>query len=119
MGPAEPAPELWSLYNGRHLPGEHVRVFPLSNWTELDIWNYIEHEQISLPTIYYAHERDVFERDGMLLAVGPNSQPRQGEAVERRVVRYRTVGDMSSPARCQRGDIGGLDAEVLVPRHGD
>jgi sulfate adenylyltransferase subunit 2 len=88
-------PELWSLYNGKHRPGEHVRVFPLSNWTELDVWNYIEREGIELPSIYYAHERDVFERDGMLLAVGPYSQPRDGEVVESRVVRYRTVGDMS------------------------
>jgi sulfate adenylyltransferase subunit 2 len=93
--PRNQRPELWSLYNGRHRPGEHVRVFPLSNWTELDIWNYIEREEIALPSIYYAHERDVFERDGMLLAVGPYSQPRSGEEVARRVVRYRTVGDMS------------------------
>ncbi|RZT17611.1 sulfate adenylyltransferase subunit 2 [Kribbella sp. VKM Ac-2569] len=93
--PRNQRPELWSLYNGRHRPGEHVRVFPLSNWTELDVWNYIEREQIPLPSIYYAHERDVFERDGMLLAVGPYSQPRSGETVAQRVVRYRTVGDMS------------------------
>jgi sulfate adenylyltransferase subunit 2 len=93
--PRNQRPELWSLYNGRHRPGEHVRVFPLSNWTELDIWNYIEREEIALPSIYYAHEREVFERDGMLLAVGPYSQPRSGEEVTRRVVRYRTVGDMS------------------------
>ncbi|MGW6196471.1 sulfate adenylyltransferase subunit CysD [Kribbella sp. NPDC055110] len=93
--PRNQRPELWSLYNGRHRPGEHVRVFPLSNWTELDIWNYIEREQIPLPSIYYAHERDVFERDGMLLAVGPYSQPRSDETVAKRVVRYRTVGDMS------------------------
>ncbi|WP_020384771.1 sulfate adenylyltransferase subunit CysD [Kribbella catacumbae] len=93
--PRNQRPELWSLYNGKHKPGEHVRVFPLSNWTELDIWNYIEREQIPLPSIYYAHERDVFERDGMLLAVGPYSQPRSGETVSSRLVRYRTVGDMS------------------------
>jgi sulfate adenylyltransferase subunit 2 len=93
--PRNQRPELWSLYNGKHRPGEHVRVFPLSNWTELDIWHYIEREQIPLPSIYYAHERDVFERDGMLLAVGPYSQPRAGETVAERTVRYRTVGDMS------------------------
>lgn len=93
--PRNQRPELWSLYNGKHRPGEHVRVFPLSNWTELDIWHYIEREQIPLPSIYYAHERDVFERDGMLLAVGPYSQPRSGETVSSRLVRYRTVGDMS------------------------
>jgi sulfate adenylyltransferase subunit 2 len=93
--PRNQRPELWSLYNGKHRPGEHVRVFPLSNWTELDVWNYIEREEIPLPSIYYAHERDVFERDGMLLAVGPYSLPRSGETVASRVVRYRTVGDMS------------------------
>lgn len=93
--PKNQRPELWNLFNPRHRPGEHVRVFPLSNWTELDVWRYIERERIELPGLYYTHERDVFERDGMLLAVGPYSQPRSGERVERRRVRYRTVGDMS------------------------
>ncbi|GAA0617131.1 sulfate adenylyltransferase subunit CysD [Kribbella sandramycini] len=93
--PRNQRPELWSLYNGKHKPGEHVRVFPLSNWTELDVWNYIARENIPLPSIYYAHQRPVFERDGMLLAVGPYSQPRAGETVTERTVRYRTVGDMS------------------------
>lgn len=93
--PRNQRPELWNLYNGRHRPGEHVRVFPLSNWTELDVWQYIAQEKIELPSLYYAHEREVFERDGMLLAVGEHSQPRDGEHVERRQVRYRTVGDMS------------------------
>lgn len=93
--PRNQRPELWNLYNGRHRPGEHVRVFPLSNWTELDVWQYIAAEGIALPELYYAHERDVFERDGMLVAVSEVSQPREGETVERRRVRYRTVGDMS------------------------
>jgi sulfate adenylyltransferase subunit 2 len=93
--PRNQRPELWSLYNGRHRPGEHVRVFPLSNWTELDVWHYIEREGIELPGIYYAHEREVFERDGMLLAVGPYSRPRSSERVFTEQVRYRTVGDMS------------------------
>ncbi len=93
--PRNQRPELWNLYNGRHRPGEHVRVFPLSNWTELDVWQYIATEGIELPELYYAHERDVFERDGMLVAVTEVSQPRPGESVERRLVRYRTVGDMS------------------------
>ena len=93
--PRNQRPELWNLYNGRHRPGEHVRVFPLSNWTELDVWQYIAAEGIELPELYYAHERDVFERDGMLVAVTEVSQPRPGESVERRLVRYRTVGDMS------------------------
>ena len=93
--PRRQRPELWDLYNGRHRAGEHVRVFPLSNWTELDVWQYIAREDIDLPELYYAHQREVFERDGMLLAVGPVSQPRPTEAVVSRVVRYRTVGDMS------------------------
>lgn len=93
--PRDQRPELWSLYNTRHRPGEHVRVFPLSNWTELDIWRYIAAENIELPPLYYAHERDVILRDGMLLAVGEYVTPRDGEDIERRTVRYRTVGDMS------------------------
>jgi sulfate adenylyltransferase subunit 2 len=96
--PRNQRPELWSLYNGRHLPGEHVRVFPLSNWTELDIWDYIEAEKIELPSIYYAHERDVIQRDGMWIAVTPVTPARDGDLVERRSVRYRTVGDMSCTA---------------------
>ncbi|MGX7680424.1 sulfate adenylyltransferase subunit CysD [Jatrophihabitans sp. DSM 45814] len=91
--PRNQRPELWDLYNGRHRPGEHVRVFPLSNWTELDIWAYIEREGIEVPSIYYAHERDVVERDGMLLAITEFTPPREGESVRRETVRYRTVGD--------------------------
>ncbi|WP_446721245.1 sulfate adenylyltransferase subunit CysD [Luteococcus sp. H101] len=93
--PRNQRPELWNLYNARHRPGEHVRVFPLSNWTELDVWRYIERERIELPELYYAHQRQVFRRDGMWLAVGPVSQPRDGEEVVTKQVRYRTVGDMS------------------------
>jgi sulfate adenylyltransferase subunit 2 len=93
--PRRQRPELWDLYNGRHRAGEHVRVFPLSNWTELDVWEYVAREGISLPDIYYAHERDVFLRDGMWLAPGVWGGPKDGEALERRTVRYRTVGDMS------------------------
>ena len=93
--PRRQRPELWDLYNGRHRPGEHVRVFPLSNWTELDVWEYVAREDIALPSIYYAHERGVFLRDGMWLTPGAWGGPRGHEAVERRVVRYRTVGDMS------------------------
>ncbi|HMT87042.1 MAG TPA: sulfate adenylyltransferase subunit CysD, partial [Arachnia sp.] len=93
--PRNQRPELWNLYNPRHRPGEHVRVFPLSNWTELDVWRYIEAENIELPELYYAHDREVFQRDGMWLAVGPYSQPRDGETVSVQRVRYRTVGDMS------------------------
>ncbi|MBB4890017.1 sulfate adenylyltransferase subunit 2 [Streptomyces netropsis] len=93
--PRRQRPELWQLYNGRHSPGEHVRVFPLSNWTELDVWQYIAREKIELPAIYYAHEREVFARDGMWLAAGDWGGPKDGERVVRRLVRYRTVGDMS------------------------
>ncbi len=91
--PRNQRPELWDLYNGRHRNGEHVRVFPLSNWTELDIWSYIEREGIEVPSIYYAHQRPVFSRDGMLLAVTEFTQPREGETVSVQSVRYRTVGD--------------------------
>ena len=93
--PKNQRPELWSLYNGRHNPGEHIRVFPLSNWTELDIWQYIAREGIEVPSIYYAHTREVFERDGMLLAVSPYVTVRPSETPSVRTVRYRTVGDAS------------------------
>ncbi|MFK4066951.1 sulfate adenylyltransferase subunit CysD [Streptomyces sp. NPDC029674] len=93
--PRRQRPELWQLYNGRHAPGEHVRVFPLSNWTELDVWQYIAREGIELPRIYFAHEREVFRRAGMWLTAGEWGGPRADEQVERRLVRYRTVGDMS------------------------
>ena len=96
--PRNQRPELWSLYNGRHTPGEHVRVFPLSNWTELDIWDYIEAEKITLPSIYYAHPREVVERDRMWMAITPVTPIRDGEQSEIRSVRYRTVGDMSCTA---------------------
>jgi sulfate adenylyltransferase subunit 2 len=86
-------PELWSLYNGRLHEGEHMRIFPLSNWTELDIWHYIHREQIEIPSIYFAHEREVIERDGMLLSLGPEIQPKGDEKVEKKMVRFRTVGD--------------------------
>lgn len=91
--PKNQRPELWSIYNGRHHRGEHIRVFPLSNWTESDIWHYIRDAEVPLPSIYYAHEREVFLRDGMLLAAGLWTTPRADEVVERRMVRYRTIGD--------------------------
>jgi sulfate adenylyltransferase subunit 2 len=91
--PKNQRPELWNLYNGRHKPGEHIRVFPLSNWTELDIWQYIDEEGIELPPIYYAHHREVFRRDGMLLAVTRHAGPQEGEEAFEALVRFRTVGD--------------------------
>jgi len=93
--PRRQRPELWDLYNGRHKLGEHVRVFPLSNWTELDVWRYIERENIELPSIYYTHQREVFLRDGMWIAPGEWGGPKATETLETRTVRYRTVGDMS------------------------
>ena len=88
-------PELWSLYNGRIHAGEHMRIFPLSNWTELDIWHYIDREQIEIPSIYFAHERQVILRDGMWLSLSDAVQPKGDEKVETRMVRFRTVGDKS------------------------
>ena len=93
--PRNQRPELWNLYNGRHTVGQHVRAFPISNWTELNVWRYIEREGIALPPLYYAHEREVYRRDGMWRAVGPVSAPLANETVVSRTVRYRTVGDMS------------------------
>lgn len=93
--PKNQRPELWNLYNGRHRPGEHIRVFPLSNWTELDIWQYIAEHDIALPSLYYAHEREVFVRDGMLLAVSPFVTVGDDETPFVAQVRYRTVGDAS------------------------
>jgi sulfate adenylyltransferase subunit 2 len=96
--PKNQRPELWSLYNGRHHPGESIRVFPLSNWTELDVWHYIAKEEIPLPSIYYAHDREVVERAGMFYAVNEFIKLRSGETSETRMVRYRTVGDASQTA---------------------
>ena len=110
--PRRQRPELWSLYNGRHSPGEHVRVFPLSNWTELDVWQYIEREQIELPAIYYAHEREVFARNGMWLTAGEWGGPKADETVQRRLVRYRTVGDMSCTGAVDSA--AGTVAEVIT-----
>jgi sulfate adenylyltransferase subunit 2 len=93
--PRRQRPELWSIYNGRIRKGEHVRVFPLSNWTELDVWQYIVRERLEVPSIYFAHERQVFRRDGMLYALSPYVQLVDGEEPFSASVRYRTVGDMS------------------------
>ena len=93
--PKDQRPELWNLYNGRIHKGEHVRVFPLSNWTELDVWRYIAVERLEVPSIYFAHDRQVFRRDGMLYAVSPYVELIAGEEPFAASVRYRTVGDMS------------------------
>jgi sulfate adenylyltransferase subunit 2 len=93
--PKSQRPELWNLYNGRIKKGENVRVFPISNWTELDVWEYIDQEQLEVPSIYFAHEREVFRRDGMLYAWHQDTELIDGESVFSETVRYRTVGDMS------------------------
>ena len=93
--PKNQRPELWNLYNGRIRQGEHIRVFPISNWTELDVWQYIEREAIEIPSVYFAHEREVFQRDGMLLADSDFVTRSDGEELVKRKIRYRTVVDMS------------------------
>ena len=97
--PKNQRPELWNLYNGRHQMGENIRVFPISNWTEMDVWQYIMLEQIEIPDLYFSHEREVVERRGQLVPVGDDPfGPREGESVVKRTVRFRTVGDMSCTA---------------------
>jgi len=116
--PRNQRPELWNLYNTRHLPGQHVRVFPLSNWTELDVWRYIEREGLALPDLYYAHERAVFERDGMLLTPHPALARKESEPLERRLVRYRTVGDASCTGAVESSaaSVADVIAEVAATR---
>ncbi len=93
--PKNQRPELWNLYNGLLRPGEHMRAFPISNWTELDVWQYIQREQIRLPSLYFTHQRDVIRRGSVILALGPHNQPEPGEKVESAWVRFRTIGDMT------------------------
>ncbi|MEX2447083.1 MAG: sulfate adenylyltransferase subunit CysD [Dehalococcoidia bacterium] len=116
--PKNQRPELWDLYNGRHRPGEHIRVFPLSNWTELDVWQYIANEGIEIPAIYYAHERRVFERDGMLMAESPHIPLLPGETPAPRVVRFRTVGDMTCTAAVpsEADSVEEVIAEIIATR---
>jgi sulfate adenylyltransferase subunit 2 len=116
--PKNQRPELWSLYNGKHRIGEHIRVFPLSDWTELDIWQYVADEGIELPSIYYSHRREVFRRDGMLLATGAYVTPRGDEEVFEAVVRYRTVGDMTCTGAVESaaGTPHDIIAEVAASR---
>jgi sulfate adenylyltransferase subunit 2 len=116
--PRNQRPELWSLYNGRHGPGESIRVFPLSNWTELDVWHYIARERLPLPSIYFAHDREVVERDGMWFATNEFFRPRAGEVPTVARVRYRTVGDASQTAavRSQADTVAAVIAEVAATR---
>ncbi|MEM7229982.1 MAG: sulfate adenylyltransferase subunit CysD, partial [Planctomycetota bacterium] len=96
--PKNQRPELWNNYNGRIRPGEHIRVFPLSNWTEMDIWQYIAIEKIDVPAIYFSHQREVFKRDGMIMPMSEHIELRDSDTVEERTVRFRTVGDMTCTA---------------------
>ncbi|MGZ5201490.1 MAG: sulfate adenylyltransferase subunit CysD, partial [Telluria sp.] len=114
--PKAQRPELWSLYNTRVHPGENMRVFPISNWTELDVWQYIAREKLALPSIYFAHEREVVERSGLLVPVTRLTPPREGETVETRTVRFRTVGDISCtcPVGSTAATVDTIIAETAV-----
>ncbi len=119
--PKEQRPELWTLFNTRHRPGEHFRVFPISNWTELDVWLYIARERIELPSLYYRHEREVIRRKGLLVPVTAVTPPQAGEAVERLPVRFRTVGDMTCTCPVESSAAGADDvvAETLTVTHSE
>jgi sulfate adenylyltransferase subunit 2 len=116
--PKHQRPELWNLYNGRIRRGEHVRVFPLSNWTELDVWRYIAEEGLEIPSLYYAHRREVFSRDGMLYAANPYVELLPGEEVFETSVRYRTVGDMTctGAVRSTAATLEEVVAEIAATR---
>ena len=116
--PKSQRPELWNLYNGRIRKGQHMRVFPISNWTELDVWQYIEREKIEVPSIYFSHERDVFRRDGMWLATSEHLPPKPDEPVQHMVVRYRTVGDMTCTGAVdsKAGNLADIILEVAAAR---
>ncbi|MFT3873024.1 MAG: sulfate adenylyltransferase subunit CysD [Nocardioides sp.] len=116
--PKNQRPELWSLYNGKLHEGEHMRIFPISNWTELDVWHYIGREGIEIPSIYYAHQRDVIDRDGLLLSASDVVQPRGSETIETRTVRFRTVGDRSltGAVESEADTISKIIDEIAVAR---
>ena len=116
--PKNQRPELWNLFNGRKNPGEHFRIFPLSNFTEMDVWMYLKRENIPLPPIYFAHEREVFERNGMLLAVTEFLRPQSHETVSSRVVRFRTIGDATCTGAVEStaATLDAVIAEVAAAR---
>ncbi|MDP3851646.1 MAG: sulfate adenylyltransferase subunit CysD [Luteolibacter sp.] len=116
--PKNQRPELWNLFNGRKNPGEHFRVFPLSNFTEMDIWMYIRRENIPLPSIYFAHEREIFERNGSLLAITEFLKPQDHEPVTREIVRFRTIGDATctGAVRSPASNLDEVIAEVAAAR---
>jgi len=116
--PKNQRPELWSLFNTRVHPGENMRVFPISNWTELDVWQYIQREKLAVPSIYYAHRREVIRKTGGLLPVSELVQPKPGERVETLSVRFRTVGDMTCtcPVESTASDAQEIIAETVITR---
>ena len=116
--PKNQRPEVWGLYNGKVHVGESIRVFPLSNWTELDVWDYVARESLEVPSIYYAHEREVFERDGMLYGVNEFCRPKEGEEVFKTSVRYRTVGDatLTAAVRSDADTVEKVIAETATSR---
>jgi sulfate adenylyltransferase subunit 2 len=116
--PKNQRPELWDIYNTRVHPGENIRVFPISNWTEMDIWQYIEREKLEIPNIYFAHERDVIQRPGGLMPVSDLVQPQPGEKVVRKTVRFRTVGDITCtcPVESHAGNAQQIIAETAITR---
>jgi sulfate adenylyltransferase subunit 2 len=116
--PKNQRPEVWGLYNGKVHVGESIRVFPLSNWTELDVWDYVARESLEVPSIYYAHEREVFERDGMLYGVNEFCRPKEGEEVFKTSVRYRTVGDatLTAAVRSDADSVEKVIAETAASR---
>ena len=110
--PKDQRPELWTLFNTRLAAGEHFRVFPISNWTELDVWQYIEREQIALPSLYYSHRRQVVDRRGMLVPVTELTPPRDGEVVQEREVRFRTLGDVT--CTCPVASLAATAADIVL-----
>ena len=116
--PKNQRPEVWDLYNARIHVGEHIRAFPISNWTEMDVWQYVEQEQIELPSVYFSHRRMVFERDGMLMAVSPHLSPMDSEVVLEASVRFRTVGDMTCTGafESKAATVGEIIQEVSASR---
>lgn len=116
--PKNQRPELWNLYNPRHRLGEHIRAFPISNWTEMDVWQYLELDDVELPSIYFAHSRSVFERDGMLMAHNPYLSLMEGEEVFETTVRFRTVGDMTCTGafRSSAATVADIINEIAVSR---
>ena len=116
--PKNQRPELWNLYNGRKKPNENFRVFPISNWTELDIWQYLQLEEIELPSLYFSHEREIIDRDGMLLAASEVVYPVAGENVQRKIIRFRTIGDMTCTGAVESTarTVADIVAEVAAAR---